>query len=106
MHLFLARTVGALATRKEIISIGSAARQLIFHLRVSIAARPRLNALIVAVLERVPILNGRLRTIIQTERASQDHAAQMPTRPVDPSELSPRAHQVYSDLIQALRDLQ
>ncbi len=94
-----------LSAYRGILSFDSVARRAIFRVYEYMAGRPRLNAFIKPSIARLPFLDRRLRAIIRTERESR---FQVPARAayVDVADLTPRAHQVYLDLVRALRSVQ
>jgi hypothetical protein len=77
-------------------------RQLMFRTHARIAGQPQLNAFMKRSIARVPALDRRLRALIRTDGASRLHAAQMYAAFVDMDDLTPRARQVYHDLVKSV----
>ncbi len=77
-----------------------------FRVHTYIAGRTELNDFVKRSLGRFPFLDRRLRAIIRMERVSQFQAAPMRATQVDVADLPPRAHQVYLDLVRALKRVQ
>jgi hypothetical protein len=95
-----------LSAYRRILSFGSIVRRAMFRVYKHIAGRPQLNAFMKRSIARLPFLDRRLRAIIRTERESRFQPVPTPTAHVDVADLTPRAHQVYLDLVRALKSVQ
>ena len=82
----------------------SVVRWAIFRVYTYIAGRPQLNAFVKRPITQFPRLDRRLQTITRTEWARQLQTA--PTRATHVADLTPRAKQVYLDIMRALKRVQ
>ena len=74
-----------------------------FRVASRLAAQAQLYAFVKQAVARVPFLDRRLRAIIRMEGLSAKARAE---RIIDVSDLTPHGHQVYLELLRAIKDLQ
>ena len=88
------------------MAIRSAVRRAVFVLRCHLEVRPGLDAFAKRALNKFPILEKRLRRMVRNERLGQTRQPQPQPWPlgekISVAELSPRAHQVYLDIVETL----
>jgi len=97
---------GRRSAYRGILSFGSVARRAIFRVHKYIAGRPQLNTFVKRSTARLPFLDSPLRAIIRTERDRRFQPDPTRAAHADVADLTPRAHQVYLDLVRALRSEQ
>ncbi len=85
------------------ISCRSIMRRAMFRARTYIAGRPHLDAFIKDVIAGVPLLDRRVRAVVRSEREDRYQAIPVRATRIGAAELTPRAHQVYLDLVRALK---
>ena len=81
----------------------SLVRQAMFRARTYIAGRPQLDAFVKQSFARVPLLDRRLRAAVRSERENRYQAIPVRATRISTADLTPRAHQVYLDLMKALK---
>ena len=87
------------------ISFRSVVRRAMFRVRTYIAGRPQLDAFVKQSFARVPLLDRRLRAAVRSEREDRYQAIPVRATRIGAADLTPRAHQVYLDLVRALRSV-
>ncbi len=96
-----------LSVYRCILSFGPVVRRATFGVYKYVAGRPQLNAFMKRSIARLPFLDRPLRAIIRIEREIERESRFQPIPPpashVDVADLTPRAHQVYLDLVGALK---
>ena len=88
------------------ISFRSVVRRAMFRVRTYIAGRPQLDAFVKQSFARVPPLDRRLRAAVRSEREDRYQAIPVRATRISTADLTPWAHQVYLDLVRALRSVQ
>jgi hypothetical protein len=78
-------------------------RRAMFRARTYIAGRPHLDAFTKQSIARIPLLDRRVRAAVRDER--EDRFQAIPVRAIrfGTADLTPRALQVYLDLMKALK---
>ena len=84
----------------------SLARRAMFSARTYIAGRPHLDAFIKDIIARVPLLDRRVRAVVRAEREDRYQAISVRATRIGAADLTPRAHQVYLDIVRALKSVQ
>jgi hypothetical protein len=102
MHRSIA-AVRVWTSRERAISIRSVVRRAMSRIYAYIAARPHLDAFVKQSVARVPLLDRRLRAVVWAEREERFQAIPVRARRVSAADLTPRAHQVYLDLVRAFK---
>jgi hypothetical protein len=87
------------------ISIRAVTRRAMFRARTYIAGRPDLDAFTKQIIARVPFLDRRVRAVVRAEREDRYQAIPVRATRIGAADLTPRAHQVYLDLVRALRSV-
>lgn len=82
------------------------ARRAMFRARTYIAGRPHLDAFAKNMIARVPLLDQRVRAVVRAEREDRYQAIPVRATRIRTVDLTPWAHQVYLDLVRALRSVQ
>ncbi len=73
-----------------------------FRARTYIAGRSHLDAFTKQIIARVPLLDRWVRATVRAEREDRYQAIPVSARRLGVADLTPRAHQVYLDLMKAL----
>ncbi len=85
------------------LSFRSAARRAVFHIARRLMQHAQLYAFAKQSIARVPFLDRRLRAVIRSGGLDvQDRAERI----IDVADLTPHGHQVYLELLGAIKDLQ
>lgn len=79
------------------------ARRAMFRARTYIAGRPRLDAFVKQSVARIPLLDRRVRAAVRDERGDRFQAIPVSAIRFGTADLTPRALQVYLDLMKALK---
>lgn len=85
------------------VSIRPIAQRAVFRARTYIASRPHLDAFTKQIIARVPFLDRRVRAAVRAEREDRFQAIPVRAKRAGAADLTPRAHQVYLDLVKALK---
>ena len=106
MRFMIHRVIAAVRNWAPRVWIGSIVRRAMFRTRTYIAGRPHLDALTKQIIARVPLQDRRVRAVIRAEREDRYQAIPVRATRIRTVDLTPWAHQVYLDLVRALRSVQ
>ena len=74
-----------------------------FRVRTYIAGRPHLDAFTKQIIARLPFLDRRVRAAVRAQCEDRFQAIPVRAESVSETDLTPRARQVYLDLMSALK---